>query len=64
VIVKIVDDETIELLGIAKDTGVQDGDAAVVPIKDPRYHHFFRGCWIRYPLVSDLLQFGNAKSIS
>ena len=39
-------------------------DPEAVTIINPIQLGTFRGCWIRYPLVSDLPQFGNPKRIS
>jgi hypothetical protein len=61
VIIQIVDDKTIKTWETLEHPGVQHGDERSIQELDRPNNNldFFRGCWIRYPLVSDLLQSGN-----
>lgn len=54
-IVRVVDDEKITEWKIDVEAGFLQPNARVVTLPASLDH--FSGCWIRYPLVSDLLQF-------
>ena len=58
VIIQIVDDKTIKTWVTLEHPGVQHGDElSIYKLDRPNTSlDFFKGCWIRYPLVSDLLQ--------
>ena len=55
-VVQVVDDEKISVWRLGMEAGVMRLNPLVVNIKEPGYDlKRFSGCWIRYPLVSDLL---------